>query len=37
VTTFADTSKHVRARDLMAIAHEVIRRKVVATSASSVA
>src|ERR1700752_1276009 len=35
VTAFADTSKHVRARDLMAIAHEVIRRKVVATSASS--
>jgi 2-isopropylmalate synthase len=37
VTAFADTSKNVRARDLMTIAHEVIRRKVVATSASSVA
>jgi 2-isopropylmalate synthase len=28
VTAFADASKNVRARDLMAIAHEVIRRKV---------
>jgi 2-isopropylmalate synthase len=37
VTAFADTSKHVRGRDLMAIAHEVIRRKVVATTASPVA
>jgi 2-isopropylmalate synthase len=27
VTTFADTSKEVRPRDIMAIAHEVIRRK----------
>jgi 2-isopropylmalate synthase len=34
VTAFADASKNVRARDLMAIAHEVIRRKVVATTAS---
>jgi 2-isopropylmalate synthase len=34
VTAFADTSKNVRARDLMAIAHEVIRRKVVAATAS---
>jgi 2-isopropylmalate synthase len=32
VTSFADTSKNVRARDLMAIAHEVIRRKVVAAA-----
>jgi 2-isopropylmalate synthase len=31
VTAFADTSKNVRARDLMTIAHEVIRRKVAAT------
>jgi len=37
VTAFADSSKHVRGRDLMAIAHEVIRRKVVATTASPVA
>jgi 2-isopropylmalate synthase len=37
VTAFADTSKHVRARDLMTIAHQVIRRKVVATTASPVA
>ncbi len=37
VTAFGDTSKHVRARDLMTIAHEVIRRKVVATTASPVA
>src|SRR5208283_325454 len=28
VTTFADQSKEVRARDVMAIAHEVIRRKI---------
>jgi 2-isopropylmalate synthase len=28
VTAFADASKNVKARDLMAIAHEVIRRKV---------
>jgi 2-isopropylmalate synthase len=32
VTAFADTSKTVRARDLMVIAHEVIRRKVAATA-----
>jgi 2-isopropylmalate synthase len=31
VTAFADTAKRVRARDLMAIAHEVIHRKAVAT------
>jgi 2-isopropylmalate synthase len=37
VTAFADTSKNVRARDLMTIAHEVIRRKVVATTASPAA
>jgi len=37
VTAFADTAKHVRARDLITIAHEVIRRKVVATSASPAA
>lgn len=39
VTTFADQSKDVRARDVMAIAHEVIRRKIapVATGASPVA
>jgi len=37
VTAFADTSKNVRARDLMTIAHEVIRRKVVATTVSPVA
>ena len=37
VTAFADTSKHVRARDLMTIAHEVIRRKAVATTASPAA
>jgi 2-isopropylmalate synthase len=30
VTSLADESKQVRARDLMAIAHEVIRRKAVA-------
>src|SRR6201988_5262485 len=29
VTAMADTTKHVRPRDLMTIAHEVIRRKVV--------
>jgi 2-isopropylmalate synthase len=39
VTTFADQSKDVRSRDVMAIAHEVIRRKIapVATGASPVA
>ena len=40
VTTFADQSKEVRARDVMAIAHEVIRRKSVppvATGASPAA
>jgi 2-isopropylmalate synthase len=37
VTAFADASKTVRARDLMAIAHEVIRRKAAATTASPVA
>jgi len=37
VTAFADSAKQVKARDLMTIAHEVIRRKVVATSASPVA
>jgi 2-isopropylmalate synthase len=39
VTTLADESKNVRARDLMAIAHEVIRRKavVVANETSSAA
>src|SRR6516164_1276692 len=36
VTSIADTTKQVRARDLMAIAHEVIRRKVIATSATPV-
>jgi len=30
VTAFADSAKQVKARDLMAIAHEVIRRKVAA-------
>jgi 2-isopropylmalate synthase len=37
VTTFADQTKQVRARDIMAIAHQVIRRKnvSVATGASS--
>ncbi len=34
VTALADTSKRVRARDLMTIAHEVIRRKVLATAMS---
>jgi len=37
ITTFADTTKHVRPRDLMTIAHQVIRRKVVATTATPVA
>jgi 2-isopropylmalate synthase len=39
VTTFADQTKQVRARDIMAIAHQVIHRKSipVATGASSVA
>jgi 2-isopropylmalate synthase len=39
VTTFADQTKQVRARDIMAIAHQVIRRKnvPVATGASSLA
>jgi 2-isopropylmalate synthase len=32
VTSLADESKQVRARDLMAIAHEVIRRKAVAVA-----
>src|SRR5579864_5020654 len=32
VTALADESKNVRARDLMAIAHEVIRRKAVAVA-----
>jgi 2-isopropylmalate synthase len=32
VTAFADASKNVRPRDLMAIAHEVIRRKVAAAT-----
>jgi 2-isopropylmalate synthase len=36
VTSFADSAKQVKARDLMVIAHEVIRRKVAATSASTV-
>ncbi|MGB7845647.1 MAG: 2-isopropylmalate synthase [Candidatus Acidiferrum sp.] len=36
VTAFADTSKNVRARDLMAIAHEVIRRNVAARAAGEV-
>jgi 2-isopropylmalate synthase len=36
VTAFADASKNVKARDLMAIAHEVIRRKVAATTAAPV-
>jgi 2-isopropylmalate synthase len=35
VTAFADTAKNVRARDLMTIAHEVIRRNVVTTTAAS--
>jgi 2-isopropylmalate synthase len=37
VTAFADDAKQVRARDLMAIAHEVIRRKVAATTVSPMA
>ncbi len=37
VTAFADASKNVRTRDLMTIAHEVIRRNVVATTASPAA
>jgi 2-isopropylmalate synthase len=37
VTAFADAAKNVRARDLMTIAHEVIRRNVVANTASPVA
>jgi len=39
VTAFADQSKNVRARDIMAIAHEVIRRKnaAVASEASPAA
>ncbi|MGB2668851.1 MAG: 2-isopropylmalate synthase [Candidatus Acidiferrum sp.] len=37
VTEFADASKNVRARDLMTIAHEVIRRNVVASTASPLA
>jgi len=32
VTAFADSAKQVKARDLMTIAHEVIRRKVVASA-----
>jgi len=35
VTTLADESKNVRARDLMAIAHEVIRRKNVAVASEA--
>ena len=35
VTAFADTSKNVRPRDLMTIAHEVIRRNVVTSTAAS--
>jgi 2-isopropylmalate synthase len=35
VTAFADNAKQVRARDLMTIAHEVIRRKVVVTTATT--
>jgi 2-isopropylmalate synthase len=34
VTTFADKSKEVRTRDVMAIAHEVIRRKSAASLAT---
>ncbi len=37
VTAFADASKNVRARDLMTIAHEVIRRNVVVSTASPAA
>src|ERR1700757_3680519 len=35
VTAFADSAKQVKARDLMTIAHEVIRRKVVAVPAEA--
>jgi 2-isopropylmalate synthase len=35
VTSLADESKNVRARDLMAIAHEVIRRKAVAVASEA--
>jgi 2-isopropylmalate synthase len=35
VTTLADEAKNVRARDLMAIAHEVIRRKNVAVASEA--
>jgi len=37
VTAFADSAKQVRPRDLMTIAHEVIRRKVVATTSATTA
>jgi 2-isopropylmalate synthase len=37
VTAFADSAKNVRPRDLMIIAHEVIRRGVVANTASPAA
>jgi 2-isopropylmalate synthase len=37
VTAFADAAKNVRARDLMTIAHEVIRRNVVTSTASPAA
>jgi len=37
ITAFADSAKHVRPRDLMTIAHEVIRRNVVPTTASPAA
>jgi len=36
VTAFADSAKQVKARDLMTIAHEVINRKVAATSAPAI-
>jgi 2-isopropylmalate synthase len=35
VTTLADQSKHVRPRDIMAIAHEVMRRKSVPVASGS--
>jgi 2-isopropylmalate synthase len=35
VTSLADESKNVRARDLMAIAHEVIRRKALAVASEA--
>jgi 2-isopropylmalate synthase len=35
VTTFADQTKQVRARDIMAIAHEVIRRKNIAIASEA--